>query len=207
MYVPEAFCENDLSTLHCIMLSARLVNLVTATDEGLVSTPLPLLLVPEEGKMGTLYGHVARANTQWTLKPQTDALAIFMGPDAYVSPSWYPSKQEDHQAVPTWDYVAVHAYGPVEFFDDEEKLLDVVTKLTNEHEQGRPRPWAVSDAPEAYIKKMLKGIIGVRLPITRIDGKLKMSQNRTKSDRKGVVAGLMQSQTDVDHEVAGLVPL
>lgn len=207
MYVPEAFCENDLSTLHCIMLSARLVNLVTATDEGLVSTPLPLLLVPEEGKMGTLYGHVARANTQWTLKPQTDALAIFMGPDAYVSPSWYPSEQEGHQAVPTWDYVAVHAYGPVEFFDDEEKLLDVVTKLTNEHEQGRPRPWAVSDAPEAYIKKMLKGIIGVRLPITRIDGKLKMSQNRTKLDRKGVVAGLMQSQTDVDHEVAGLVPL
>lgn len=207
MYLPKAFLEDDLSTLHGIMQAARLANLVTATAEGLVSTPLPFLVMPEEGRLGTLYGHIARANTQWTLDPAGEAMAIFMGPDAYVSPSWYPSKQVNHQVVPTWNYVAVHAYGPVEFFSDEEKLLEIVTKLTNKHEHGRPSPWAVSDAPAAYIQKMLKAIIGVRLPIARTDGKQKMSQNRAEPDRQGVVAGLLESENAADRAVAGLIPL
>lgn len=207
MYAPKAFLEDDLSTLHGIMQSVPLANLVTATVEGIVSTPLPLLLMPQEGEQGTLYGHIARANAQWGLKPAGDALAIFMGPSAYISPSWYPSKQEGHKVVPTWNYIAVHVYGPVEFFDTEKDLLEVVTKLTNKQEDGRPQSWAVADAPEAYVSNMLKEIIGVRLPITRIDGVRKMSQNRTQPDRQGVVAGLLQSQHAADREVAECITL
>ena len=207
MYIPAAFVEDDLSVIHSIMHTVRLANLVTTTVDGLISTPLPLLLVPEEGEFGTLYGHIARANKQWTLPPAAEALAIFMGADAYVSPSWYPSKQEHHKVVPTWNYVAVHAYGPVEFFDSEERLLNVVVRLTNKHEQTRAQPWAVSDAPEAFIKSQLKGIVGIRLPISRLEGKRKLSQNRSMPDRQGVVNGLSQSQNQSDQEVAHLIPL
>lgn len=206
MYTLPAFREDDLPTLQGFMQAARLANIITATSEGLISTPMPLFLVPEEGEFGTLYGHIARANKQWTLKPTTQALAIFMGPDAYVSPSWYPSKQEHHKVVPTWNYVAVHAYGDIEFFESEDRLLDVVVRLTNKHEQTRAQPWAVSDAPEEFIKSQLKGIIGVRLPLSKIEGKRKMSQNRSEPDRKGVINGLSQSQDKLDQEVAKLIP-
>lgn len=205
MYMPASFREDDLLTLQSIMQSARLANIVMATSEGLISTPMPLILAPEEGAFGTLYGHIARANKQWTLKSTAQALAIFMGPDAYISPSWYPSKQEHHKVVPTWNYVAVHAYGDIEFFDSEERLLDVVVRLTNKHEQTRAQPWAVSDAPEAFIKSQLKGIVGVRLPLSSIEGKRKMSQNRSEQDRQGVVSGLSKSQDRLDQEVAKLI--
>lgn len=207
MYIPSAFLEEDISTLHGVIRSARLVHLVTATIEGLVSTPLPMLLMPQEGTLGTLYGHIARANAQWALCPKGEAMAIFMGPDAYVSPSWYAAKQEHHKVVPTWNYVAIHAYGPVEFFEDEERLLALVSKLTDEHEQTQSQPWAVTDAPQDFIKDMLKDIIGVRLPISRLDGKKKMSQNRKLADRQGVVAGLLRSSLETDHVVAESIPL
>jgi transcriptional regulator len=206
MYVPPAFRDDDLAALHGTMRAARLANLVTATAEGLVATPLPLLLTPEEGPYGTLYGHVARANPQWKLPPTGDAMALFMGPDAYVSPSWYPSKLEHHKVVPTWNYVAVHAYGPVEFFEDADRLLAIVTRLTNLHEQSRAERWAVTDAPEDFIRAQLKGIIGLRLPITRIEGKRKMSQNRSAADRAGVAAALSASERESDRVVAELIP-
>ena len=171
MYVPPAFRVDDLAAMHGTMREARLASLVTATARGLVATPLPLILAAEEGPYGTLYGHVARANPQWNLPPMGDAMAMFMGLDAYISPSWYPSKIEHHKVVPTWNYVAVHAYGPVEFFEDADRLLEIVTRLTKLHEQPRAEPWAVTDAPEAFIRAQLKGIIGLRLPITRIEGK------------------------------------
>jgi len=206
VYVPPAFREDDLSTLHAAINEARLAQLVTATEAGLIATPLPLFLAPDEGPHGTLYGHVARANEQWKLPPIGDAMALFMGPHAYVTPNWYPSKQEHHKVVPTWNYVAVHAYGPVEFFEDPQRLLAVVTRLTNLHEQGNAAPWAVSDAPEAFISAQLRGIVGLRLPITRIEGKLKMSQNRSAEDRAGVATGLAASEMPSDHEVAKLIP-
>jgi transcriptional regulator len=206
VYVPPAFREDDLSTLHAAINEARLAQLVTATEAGLIATPLPLFLAPDEGPHGTLYGHVARANEQWKLPPIGDAMALFMGPHAYVSPNWYPSKQEHHKVVPTWNYVAVHAYGPVEFFEDPQRLLAVVTRLTNLHEQGNAAPWAVSDAPEAFISAQLRGIVGLRLPITRIEGKRKMSQNRSAEDRAGVATGLAASEMPSDHEVAKLIP-
>lgn len=206
MYVPPAFQENDIATLQGTMRDACLATFVTATTEGLVATPLPFFLAPEEGPYGTLYGHLARANPQWKLPPTGDAIVLFMGPDAYVSPSWYPSKQEHGKVVPTWNYVAVHAYGPVEFFEDADRLLEVVTRLTNLHERHRAEPWAVTDAPEAFIRAQLRGIVGLRLPITRIDGKRKMSQNRSAADRAGVATGLAESDHASDRAVAALIP-
>jgi transcriptional regulator len=206
VYVPPAFREDDRATLHAAINEARLSHLVTATAEGLIATPLPLFLAPEEGPHGTLYGHVARANEHWKLAPIGEAMALFMGPHAYVSPNWYPSKQEHHKVVPTWNYVAVHAYGPVEFFEDAARLLDVVSRLTRLHEQGNARPWAVSDAPETFISAQLRGIIGLRLPIARIEGKRKMSQNRSEEDRAGVAEALAASENPSDRAVAKLIP-
>ena len=207
MYSQQAFLETDLPSLHELMQSARLANIITMTAMGLMATPLPLLLAPEEGPFGTLYGHLARANSQWSTAPITDALALFMGPDAYISPSWYASKQEHHQVVPTWNYITVHAYGPIEFFEDKERLRGLVSKLTDHHEQTRPTPWAVTDAPKEFIDSMLKAIIGIRLPITCLEGKRKMSQNRPEKDRQGVAANLAQSPHATDRDVAKLIPL
>ena len=133
-------------------------------------------------------------------------MAIFVGPEAYVSPSWYATKQETHKVVPTWNYVAVHAYGPVEFFDDAERLLDVITRLTDLHEQPRKDRWAVTDAPTDFIKAQLRGIIGLRMPISRLDGKRKISQNRNLADRAGVINGLSESHRPEDHVVSSLIP-
>ena len=206
MYVPSAFREDDLAVLHATIRAVRLANLVTATSEGVVATPLPFLLAPEEGPLGTLYGHLARANPHWTLPPVGDALALFQGPDAYVTPSWYPSKREHGKVVPTWNYVAVHAYGPVEFFEDADRLLAVVTRLTDLHEGSRAEPWAVADAPDAFVRAQLRAIVGLRMPITRIEGKRKMSQNRSVADRAGVAAGLATSNLAADRAVAALIP-
>jgi len=206
MYVPPAFREDDPSALHAVIREARLANFVTATAEGLHATPLPLFLVPDEGPHGTLYGHLARANPQWKQAPIGAALAIFGGPDAYVTPSWYATKREHGKVVPTWNYVAVHAHGPAEFFEDEARLLDAVTRLTGLHEGARPEPWAVTDAPEAFVRAQLRGIVGLRMPIERIEGKRKMSQNRSAEDRAGVAAGLAASERPSDRDAAALIP-
>ena len=206
MYTPPAFREDDPAVLRAIIGAAGLATLVTATAEGLVGTPLPLLLEPDEGAQGVLYGHVARANPQWTLAPAGEALAIVPGPDAYVTPAWYAAKRAHGKVVPTWNYVAVHAYGPVAFFEDEERLRAVVTRLTALHEAPRAEPWAVSDAPEDFIRAQLRGIVGVRLPITRIEGKRKLSQNRSAADRAGVAEGLAASERPDDRAVAALIP-
>jgi transcriptional regulator len=206
MYVPPAFREDDPAILHDLMREARLCNFVTATSDGPIATPLPLFLAEKEGEQGVLYGHLARANGQWSTPPIGEALAIFMGPDAYITPSWYSSKAEHGKVVPTWNYAAVHVYGPVEFFDDEHRLLDVVNRITDIHERPRSKPWGVGDAPEPFIKAQLRGIVGIRMPITRLEGKRKMSQNRNAADRTGVANGLAQSEQAMDRFVAGLIP-
>ena len=188
------------------MREARLSTLVTATSEGLIATPLPLILDESEGEHGVLYGHLAKANPQWKLPAAGEALAIFSGPDAYVTPSWYAAKREHGKVVPTWNYVAVHAYGQAEFFEDEDRLREVVTRLTNLYEHPRAEPWAVTDAPEVFIKSQLKGIVGLRLPVSRIEGKRKMSQNRSAEDRDGVAQGLMSSERITDRMVSALIP-
>jgi transcriptional regulator len=154
-----------------------------------------------------LLGHISRANPQWReTAPEIEALAIFTGPDAYISPGWYPSKQETGKVVPTWNYVAVHAYGTIEFFDEADALRDVVNRLTNRQEAGRDEPWAVTDAPDDFVQAMLKGIVGFRLPIARLEGKWKMSQNRNAADRDGAIAGLKAEKDLGASAVAALVP-
>jgi len=206
MYIPPAFHETDRQKIIAAIRAARLANLVTATQEGPFITPLPLLLDETEGENGTLYGHIARANPQWRHLPLGDAVAVFMGPEAYVTPSWYAAKQETGKVVPTWNYVTVHAHGPVEFFEDAGRLLETVTRLTRLHEASRAKPWEVSDAPDDYIAAQLRGIIGLRLPVTRLEGKVKMSQNRSEADRRGVADGLAASDHAVEREAAQLVP-
>ena len=206
MYVPEAFRDDDLASLHATMRAARLANLVTATAEGLVATPLPLIIDAAEGAQGVLYGHIARANPQWKSAPAGEAMAIFMGADAYVTPSWYAAKQETGKVVPTWNYVAVQAQGPIEFFHDADRLLEAVTRLTNIHEGRRATPWAVDDAPADFIASQLRGIVGFRMVITRLTGKRKMSQNRNEADRKGAREGLAMSERAEDRLVSTLIP-
>ncbi|WP_407155835.1 FMN-binding negative transcriptional regulator [Bradyrhizobium sp. STM 3557] len=207
MYTPPAFRDDDIDSIRATIRAARLANLITATVDGLLATPLPLFLDEAEGERGVLYGHVAKANPQWQAAPIGEALAVFMGPDAYVTPSWYATKQETGKVVPTWNYIAVHAYGPVEFFHEPERLLQVVTCLTNRHEQSRPSPWAVGDAPADFVAAQLRGIVGIRIPVTRFEGKRKMSQNRSEADRIGVAAGLAVSEKSGDREVASLIPV
>ncbi|TIT67472.1 MAG: FMN-binding negative transcriptional regulator [Mesorhizobium sp.] len=207
MYTPPAFRDDDRDSLMATIRAARLANLVTATADGPLATPLPLFLDETEGEHGVIHGHLARANPQWRVPLIGDGLAIFMGPDAYVTPSWYATKQETGKVVPTWNYAAVHAYGPVEFFDDADRLLEVVTRLTNLHEGARDAPrWAVSDAPPDFIQSQLRGIVGLRMPVVRLEGKRKMSQNRNAADRAGVAAGLAASERPSDREVSALIP-
>ncbi|MGI4857485.1 MAG: FMN-binding negative transcriptional regulator [Janthinobacterium lividum] len=202
MYIPPAFEENSLPRLHQTIDQARVAQFVTYGSTGLNATPLPLLLDASEGPHGVLYGHIARANPLWQTAPDGEALAIFMGPDAYITPSWYPSKQRDGKVVPTWNYVTVHAHGPVEFFDDPDRLLAVVTRLTERHEAPRAAPWAVDDAPAAFVAANLRHIVGIRMPITRLEGKRKMSQNRSGEDQAGVAAGLAASADPADQDAA-----
>lgn len=206
MYTPPAFREDDVSAMHAEMRAARLAQFVTATADGLIATPVPLIVDSSEGGNGVLYGHVARANPQWKTPPIGEALALFTGPNAYITPSFYATKRETGMVVPTWNYVAVHAYGTVEFFEDADRLLDVVTRLTDLHEAPRAEKWAVTDAPESFIRSQLKGIVGLRMPIARLEGKRKMSQNRNEADRAGVVKGLAASENPMDRDVAALIP-
>lgn len=207
MYTPPAFHDEDRASLLATIRAARLASFITATAEGPLATPLPLFLDESEGTHGVLYGHLARANPQWRAPVVGNGLAIFAGPDAYVTPSWYAVKQETGKVVPTWNYVTVHASGPVEFFDDPARLLAIVTRLTNLHEADRAVPWAVSDAPAEFVQAQLRGIVGLRMPIATLQGKRKLSQNRSPADRAGVAAGLAESERPADRDVATLIPV
>ena len=204
MYVPPHFLEERPEVIAAALRAAGLATLVTLGRDGIAATHAPMLLDPGPGRHGTLVGHIARANPQWRDSVgSVHGLAIFAGPDAYVSPSWYPSKQAHGRVVPTWNYVAVHAHGPVEFFDDAERLHDVVRRLTEKQERPRAAPWAVSDAPADYVKGMLRGIVGFALSIERLEGKWKLSQNRDAADRQGVAHGLAEAGRS---DLADLIP-
>lgn len=206
MYVPRAFAVDDIKILHQQMQASPLPVLVTHASQGLLASHVPMLLNPDEGPCGTLYGHLARANPHWQdLAQGTEALVIFAGEQAYISPTFYPGKADHGKAVPTWNYLAVHAYGMAEVFDDAERLLALVSRLSDRHEANRPAPWAVSDAPADYVDSMLKAIVGFRLPITRLQGKRKLSQNRDARDQAGVRQGLLANPNLQDHALAHLM--
>ena len=207
MYTPRAFALDDLPEIQQLIQHTRLAQLVTVGENGLQASHLPLLLNPDEGPNGTLYGHLAKANPQWRdLQNGGEALVIFAGADAYISPAFYPAKAEHGKVVPTWNYIAVHAYGTPAVFSDAERLLKVVTALTDRHESGRAQPWRVSDAPADYIDGMLKAIVGFALPIKRLVGKRKLSQNRSAADMAGVRDGLAASADVRDQTLARFIP-
>lgn len=205
MYTPSYFKDEDIASLHRQIDGTRLATLVTFDESGLLASHVPLLLNPDEGPNGTLYGHLAKANPQWKTLGTREALVIFQGPDAYISPSFYAAKAEHGKVVPTWNYLAVHVYGRAQVFTDPQRLLRVVSDLTDKHEARRPAPWAVSDAPDDYIQKMLNGIVGFAIPIERLEGKRKLNQNRSAEDITGVSKGLAASQNPTDQEIARLM--
>jgi transcriptional regulator len=189
MYVPTSFTEDRPEELKAIMRSCSLPVLISqARDEDgvrMVATHLPLMFDGER-----LIGHIARANKQWKqLEPSVEAMAIFSGVDGYVSPSYYATKRETGRVVPTWNYEAVHAYGRLEVIEDTDKILEIVTRLTNTYESRREHPWQVSDAPADYVAMQLKGIVGLVLHVSRLVGARKFSQNKTPADLDGVIAG------------------
>jgi transcriptional regulator len=206
MYTPSYFKDEDLASLHGQIEATRLATLVTFDETGLQASHIPLLLEPTQGPQGTLYGHLAKANPQWkALETGAEALLIFQGADAYISPSFYAAKAEHGKVVPTWNYLAVHAYGRADVFTDPARLLRVVTGLTDKHEASRAEPWAVSDAPADYIEKMLNGIVGFAIPVERLEGKRKLNQNRSAADIAGVSKGLALSQDSSDQKIAQLM--
>lgn len=207
MYNPKAFAVEDLPQLHQMMGDCRLAVLVTHGEHGVQASHLPLLLDTQQGPNGTLYGHMARANPQWRdLQAGAEALVIFAGAEAYVSPGFYPSKAEHGKVVPTWNYVAVHAYGNAEVFSDAQRLRNLVGALTDRHETAREQPWKIDDAPAEYIDNMLKAIVGFALPVQRLEGKRKLSQNRSPADVAGVRSGLAASPDPQDRALAHLMP-
>jgi len=208
VYTPRSFVEQDLPTLLDFIEAQSLAAVVTASaSDGLVATHIPLIIDRSAGPMGTLNGHFARANPQWRCLADgpVAALVIFTGPNAYISPEWYQTKAETGKDVPTWNYVAVHAYGVLRLQDDPQFLRDHLEKLTHQHESDRANPWRLSDAPAGYIAEQMKAIVGVSLEIDRLEGKWKMSQNRSDVDISGVVRGLGASKSPVDQSVAATV--
>ena len=191
MYVPRHFAENRVEVLHDLIRRHPLGVLVAATPDGPEASHVPFEIDPQPQPFGTLRCHLARANPLWEqIAADEPVLVVFQGEHGYVSPGWYPAKQEHGKVVPTWNYVAVHAYGNARVVHDAAWLRRMVEDLTNRHEQGRADPWHVNDAPADYIEKMLGAIVGVEIPLTRLIGKWKLSQNRSSADRHGVVAGL-----------------
>lgn len=203
MYNSKPHQEHDIERLHQHMRDTRLAVLISHGDQGLMATHLPVLLDTDEGQFGTVYAHLARANLQWQdLAQGAEALLVFPGADAYVSPSFYPSKAQNPKVVPTWNYLAVHAYGTAEVIHDAAPLLQIVSRLTERHEQGRSQPWKVSDAPAGYLDGMLRAIVGIRLPVARLQGARKLSQNRSAQDIAGVREGLSASPDYLDQQLA-----
>jgi transcriptional regulator len=190
MYIPPAFNEPRLDIQHALMRAHPLALLITSGEAGPVASPLPFtLLQPSGDGLGILQSHCSRANTHWQTLDGAEALVVFQGVDTYITPSWYESKQEHGKVVPTWNYAIVQARGTVRVIQDTEWLRAHVSRLTDEHESPRPEAWQVTDAPDAYIDALLKGIVGIEIPIRQIDGKWKVSQNRVPADRRSVAEG------------------
>jgi transcriptional regulator len=206
MYIPRANEEKRVSVMQALMVSAPLATLVTLGASGLFASHIPMVLENDGSPFGVLKGHIARANRQWCDSvPEVDALAIFAGHQHYISPNWDPGTQEHGKEVPTWNYAVVHAYGPLKAIEDEQWLLAFLNRLTDIHEAGSPVPWKVGDAPADFIRSLLKGIVGLELPIERLEGKWKVSQNRTEAERKGVIDGLGSLDTPESRAMKALV--
>jgi len=205
MYRPDQFRVEDIAQMHALLRARPFAALVTAGPSGLYATHLPTVL-KDEGEHGVIECHLARANPHWKdIAAGGEALMIFQGAQGYITPSWYPSKFEHGKVVPTWNYAIVHAYGRAVVMENKDWLHRHVSELTKQQEQFQTTPWALSDAPQSYIDSMLRGIVGFRFAITRLEGKWKMSQNRELKDQIGVARGLGMRADGDDFETADLV--
>ncbi|HRF07287.1 MAG TPA: FMN-binding negative transcriptional regulator [Xanthobacteraceae bacterium] len=206
LYNPPAFRENDLPALQAQIAASGLATLISVGANGPIVSNLPIIYDAGAAPYGVIAGHLARGNPQWQESDLSKpALALFMGEDAYVSPGWYASKQEHGKVVPTWNYSMIVASGRLEIFEDADALREQVEMLTNRFEAGFETPWQVSDAPDDFIARQIKGIVGVRLHVEKIEGKAKLSQNRSLPDREGVVSALSPSPRAGDRAVAEAV--
>jgi transcriptional regulator len=206
MYLPSHHSEDRLERQHELIRAYPLGMLVVMSRDGLVANPVPFVLEAAVGSKGVLKAHVARANPFWqTYDPTHAALVIFQGPQTYVSPNYYASKAETGRVVPTWNYACVQAYGPLKVINEADWLRDQIHALTRRHEAEQPVPWTIEDAPEDYISMMLRGIIGIEIEISRIEGKWKMSRNIPVADRESLVEALLAREGENAHAVAGLI--
>lgn len=203
LYNPPAFKESDLPALQAQIAASGLTTLISVGANGPIVSNLPIVFHASAGPYGTIAGHLARGNPQWRESDLSKpALALFMGADAYVSPGYYESKKEHGKVVPTWNYSMIVAHGRLEIFEDGDALRAQVETLTKRFEAGFEKPWEVSDAPEDFIARQIKGIVGIRLHIESIEGKAKLNQNRSAADQAGVIEGLSPSPRAADREVA-----
>ena len=206
MYNSKLFEETRLDVLHEHIRQHPFGMLVTHTPKGLHANHIPFEVDADSLPYGTLRGHIARANPLWRDLPgNAQALAVFRGPNTYISPSWYPTKRETGKVVPTWNYSVVHAHGTLRFIEDRAWLRAFVEGLTNRYEGGRADPWHITDAPSDYIEQMLGAIVGIEMPITRLEGKWKVSQNRPGQDRDGVIENLGREGRESAAAMADLV--
>lgn len=189
MYVPEHFAPDDAAVKE-LLTNHGAADLITITPDGLMGTFMPFTYHPEVGEHGALLGHMSRANDHWRHPVQGEALVVVHGPDAYVTPTWYATKEETHQVVPTWNYMTAHVYGRITFHDESSWIERQIRELTDKHEAPFEKQWTVDEAPEKFIARQLRAVIGLELEITRIQGKFKLSQNRPKVDIPGVIDGL-----------------
>jgi transcriptional regulator len=205
MYIPRANQETRIPVLHKLMEDQPFASLITMGSSGLFASHIPMVL-EQSGALGSLKGHISRANPQWRdYTPSVEALAIFSGPQHYITPNWYPEKQETAKVVPTWNYVVVHAYGFLKVIEDSEWLMAHLMSLTNTHEADSPVPWKIGDAPAEYVASQIKGIVGLEMTIERFEGKWKVSQNRSERDRHGIAKGLAELNTEKSLAMRALV--
>jgi transcriptional regulator len=206
MYIPRANQEDRTPVIHKLMEEQPFASLITMGTSGLFATHIPMVLEQNGTPLGHLRGHISRANQQWReFTPSIAALAIFSGPQHYITPSWYPEKQKTAKVVPTWNYVVVHAYGHLRVIEDSQWLMAHLESLVTIHEAGSPAPWKIGDAPADYIASQIKGIVGLEMVITRLEGKWKVSQNRSEQDRVGVAEGLAELNTEESLAMKALV--
>ena len=206
MYQPPHFREDRLEVQHALIRAHPLGLLVTNGSTGLIANPIPFVLDEAASPLGTLQAHLSRANPQWRdFDPEQEALVVFQGTETYITPSWYEAKREHGKVVPTWNYAIVQAYGRMRVMDDAQWLQQQITAMTSAQEALLPEPWAVSDAPADFLAAQVKGIVGVEIEITRIEGKWKVSQNRSEADRRGVAEGLRALKSEDARRMADLV--
>ncbi|MCB5175256.1 FMN-binding negative transcriptional regulator [Microvirga lenta] len=206
MYQPPHFREDRLEVQHALIRAHPLGMLVTMGRSGLLANPIPFVLDEAASPLGTLKAHLSRANPQWQdFDPGQEALVVFQGTEAYITPSWYETKRETGKVVPTWNYAVVQARGRMRAVEDPAWLMRQIGEMTGQQEAAHPEPWAVSDAPPAFVAAQLKGIVGIEIEIARIEGKWKVSQNRPDADRRGVAEGLRALSDDEPRRMAEMV--